>query len=107
MERYLPVEWVSENIIQDAFNSGQYWERVKAGELNSVVEKDRHPNPPPSGEPLCTRSQYVVYRTLISGEFVAGVHQYLREDRTLGASGKPDPKRLVFEGRILAVRSKP
>ena len=99
------MEWVPEDIIRDIFNSGQYWERAKSGELNAVVAKDTHPNPPPNGETFCTRSQYLVYLTP-SGEFVAGVHQYLREDRTLGASGRPDPKRLVFEGRILAVRSR-
>ena len=31
---------------------------------------------------------------------LARVHQYLRPDGTIGASGKPDPKRLL-EGNIL------
>lgn len=34
------------------------------------------------------------------GNEVARVHQYLRTDGTIGASGKPDPKRLL-EGRTL------
>jgi hypothetical protein len=34
------------------------------------------------------------------GNEVARVHQYLRPDGTIGASGKPDPKRLL-DGGIL------
>jgi hypothetical protein len=31
---------------------------------------------------------------------VAVMHQYLRPDGTIGASGQPDPKRLVVEGDV-------
>ena len=50
-------------------------------------------------EPTCTRSQMISYRSQDSNE-IARVHQYLRPDGSIGARGKPDPKRL-FEGGIL------
>jgi len=34
---------------------------------------------------------------------VALVHQYLRRDGSLGASGKPDPKMLFDRGELLYV----
>lgn len=35
------------------------------------------------------------------GNQIALVHQYLRRDGTLGASGLPDPKWLLHEGEVL------
>jgi hypothetical protein len=34
------------------------------------------------------------------GDEIARVHQYLRPDGTLGAAGRPDPKR-IFENGVL------
>lgn len=81
------------------FNSGRYWERARAGEFLIVVIEDRHPSLTKANEPFCTRSQMVSYRDANNDE-VARVHQYLRTDGTIGASGKPDPKRLL-ENNIL------
>ncbi len=53
-----------------------------------------------AGEPVCTRSQLVTYFDA-DGERVAIVHQYLRQDGTLGASGLPDPKWLLHGGEVL------
>jgi len=50
-------------------------------------EKRKYP------EPRGTRSQTIRYADS-NGQWVAVVHQYLRPDGTLGATGKPDPKRL-------------
>jgi hypothetical protein len=47
-----------------------------------------------------------VYYYTQDGNPIAVVHQYLRPDGTIGASGRPDPKRLFLEDRILAVRSR-
>jgi hypothetical protein len=41
------------------------------------------------------------------GQRVAVVHQYLRTDGTLGASGRPDPKRLLEGGVLYAVSAIP
>ena len=100
-----PTRWVPKDIIRQAFNAGQYWEKVKSGVLVPTNLKDRHLDEPSKREPEYTRSQYIIYRNP-NGEFVAGVHQYLRPDRTLGASGKPDPKRLIVNGILWVVRSK-
>ena len=51
-------------------------------------------NPHPRQGPPGTKSQYIRYFDA-NGEFVADVHQYLRPDGSLGASGRPDPKRMV------------
>lgn len=93
---------MAKDIIRGAFNAGNYWQRAESEEFIQVIEKEKHPFPPPRGEELCCWSQYVVYRTR-DGRFVGGVHQYRRQDGTLGGSGKPDPKALIHEGRYLKV----
>jgi len=100
----LPVEWVTEEIIRQDFNDRHLYDKVKSGELTSIIKRSSHPSTAPPGEPVCTWSQIVIYYTR-SGEPVAVVHQYLRPDGTIGASGLPDPKRLFLEDRILSVRS--
>lgn len=61
--------------------------------MREIVLKERHPAPPRSGEPLCTKSQIISY---ICGDLeIARAHRYLRPDGTIGGSGKPDPKLLV------------
>lgn len=79
------------------FNDLGFWERVKAGELNAVVTDNRHPSLTKAREPLCTYSQEVSYRDSDNNE-VARVHQYLKPDGEIGASGRPDPKRLLVDG---------
>ena len=79
------------------FNEGMYWEKTKTGILKTKVVADNHPSSPRAREPVCTRSQYVIYIDK-SGQKVAGVHQYLRRDGKIGASGRPDPKELLVNG---------
>ena len=81
------------------FNDGNYWQRAKEGEFTMILLKDRHPSRIEADEPICTMSQLVSYRDRSDSE-VARVHQYLRPNKTIGASGKPDPKRM-FTGGIL------
>jgi hypothetical protein len=83
--------------MQRRFNEGRYLERLQAGELSATVMDDRHPALTVAAEPFCTRSQMISYRDL-DGNEIARVHQYLRTDGKLGASGKPDPKRLYEDG---------
>jgi hypothetical protein len=97
MVRPLSSRTVSAPHLRRLFNQGRYWERVQAGELRQRVLKDAHPSPPRAPEPICTRSQTVAYVDT-QGTRVAIVHQYLRADGTLGASGRPDPKRLLVDG---------
>jgi len=98
-------EWVTPETIRQAFNSCQLWQRLKSGELYQTVFSERHPDPPTKSEPLCTWSQMCVYWTQ-NGQPIAMVHQYLRPDGTIGGSGKPDPKRILVENKLLAVRAR-
>ena len=84
------------------FNAGSYRQRAQAGEYRQVLRRDGHPDQPLSGDPVCTRSQLIVYVNS-SGERVAAVHQYVRPDGALGGSGMPDPKRLLIEGVLYLV----
>jgi len=92
-----PVRYVSAAIIRQLFNEGKYWERALAGELVMHLGSDRVPRRLPPGEPPGTRSQIIYYYDA-EGEPVAVVHQYLRPDGSLGASGRPDPKQLLIDG---------
>lgn len=103
----LPIDKVAEEIIQQLFNRGQYQERLLRGELRTVVIKSRPPkNLPPGepqpfwGEPPGTLSQVLAYKER-NGNTVAIVHRYWRPNGTIGASGKPDPKRLYLADRIV------
>ena len=85
------------------FNDGLYWQRALAGELVVRMARDSHPSAPKANEPFCTRSQTIIYLDA-QGQRLAVVHQYLRQDGTLGASGKPDPKKIWKDGRIYEAR---
>ena len=87
---------ITEQEIRKLFNDGLYWSRAKQGDLRQILIKEKHPSPPRSSEPICTLSQILSYVDATDNE-VALVHQYLRPDKTLGASGIPDPKRLLKE----------
>jgi hypothetical protein len=93
----LPIVRVSQKELRRRFNEGRYWERLQAGELHAFHRRDKHPAPPLSEQPHCTRSQEVSYLDLDDQE-VARVHQYLRPNGTLGGSGRPDSKRLLEDG---------
>jgi len=84
------------------FNDGRYRERALQGEFTQMLRKDGHPSAPAANEPFCTRSQIIAYVDG-AGQRVAIVHQYLRRDGSLGASGLPDPKRLLLDGVLYAV----
>lgn len=99
------VEWVSEHIIRQIFNERGIFAKVQSGELVAHMKKDSHPKQPLGNEPICTRSQILFYCEK-KGKPVAIVHQYLRPDGTIGASGLPDPKRLFFKDRIVSVRTR-
>jgi hypothetical protein len=50
-----------------------------------------------AAEPFCTHTQEISYLDAANNE-VCRVHQYLRADNTIGASGLPDPKRILENG---------
>jgi hypothetical protein len=100
MKRIEPTE------MQRLFNEGGFWERAKSGELTMVTLEHRHPALTAANEPFCTHSQMISYRDSNDNE-MARVHQYLRPDGTIGASGKPDPKRLFCDGELYRLVKKP
>ena len=81
------------------FNDGHYWNRAQSGEFTIAVLYERHPALSAAHEPFCTRSLLLSYRDQGNNE-VARVHQYIRPDGQLGATGQPDPK-LLFEDGVL------
>ena len=93
---------VSPDFLRDLFAEKDLWYRSMTGELHTVNIADGHPSPSQSGEPFCTRSQRLAYVD-DAGSAVAQVHQYLRQDGTIGASGKPDPKLILHDGTVYGV----
>ena len=91
--------------MRQKFNDGKFWELVKSGELAAIVTDSRHPALMAAAEPHCTYSQEVSYRDADNTE-VARVHQYLRPDGTIGASGLPDPKRVLVDGVLYRLTKK-
>src|SRR5271168_3101803 len=81
------------------FKRHRFLEKVKSGELTEQTTRDTHPTRTVAAEPFCTRTQEVSYLDSTRNE-VARVHQYLRRDGTIGATGRPDPKRLVIRGQL-------
>jgi hypothetical protein len=68
-----------------------------------IVASEGKPNAR-AGEPIGTLSQRVEYWDTDGAALykIAVVHRYLRPDGTLGASGLPDPKRVLHDGVIYA-----
>jgi len=89
------------------FNNGDYQERLHRGELVERINPGGNGLPNPKLRlPAGTRSQIVSYVDQ-QGITVAIVHQYLRPDGTLAASGKPDPKFLLEAGQRYALDTRP
>lgn len=80
------------------FNKGKYWERVKSGEL-AAKGRSNHLTRPEAKQPWCTYTETLAY-TEASGIELARIHQYRRQDGSLGGKGKPDPKRIFLNGVI-------
>lgn len=75
------------------------------GEYVEVLVDDR-PAPAQADQAPGTRSQLISYRTE-EGFELARVHQYLRPDGSLGGSGRPDPKRVLFGGILHRLAKNP
>ena len=100
MEGSPPVRRVPVWELRRLFNERGLFEAAQQGTLSIRLRTDKHPARPKAAEPVCTRSQAVDYLD-DSGRIIAVVHQYLRRDGTIGASGRPDPKQLLHDGELL------
>jgi hypothetical protein len=88
------------------FNRGRYYERTLSGELKAVPRRDSTPVRTKANEPAGTHSQEVSYLDAANEE-VARVHQYIRVGGVVGASGLPDPKRILENGILYRIRKQP
>lgn len=87
---------VDEWKMREIFNKSGYLQDVGEGRIRAEVMRNKHPNWIAAWVPFCTYSQEISYRLVADGSEVARVHQYFRPDGTLGASGRPDPKRVMI-----------
>jgi hypothetical protein len=97
----LPIRAIPEQEIRKIFNERQYYHRLATGEIWEDLLDNPHATPKRSGQPYCSHSQLIAYRERNSNKKVAIVHQYLRPDGRIGASGKPDPKWILGDKEIL------
>lgn len=93
----------SKTRIRQLFNASQYPAMIENGELEVEALRDSHLKRKHHGEEPCTRSQTLRFKDA-EGRWIVEVHQYLRQDGTIGASGQPDPKRMRHQGRILLAK---
>jgi hypothetical protein len=89
-------------VVRNHFNTGDFAGALGRGELLEGLWSDRHLRKPRK-EPYCTRSQVLIYWTPERTP-VAMVHQYVRPDGSLGASGRPDPKLVVIGDTVYGTK---
>lgn len=89
------------------FNKSQFPDMIEEGKLKPVYLRNSHlKEPETKHEPYCTHSQIIRYLDP-AGQWIIEVHQYLRPDKTIGGSGKPDPKRLRIENVVFIAEIQP
>lgn len=86
------------------FNEGGYVDRAKQGEIREVVTHSGTPSPE-IGLPLGSQSQMISYLDK-NGTELARAHRFVLPDGSIGASGKPDPKRLLQDGTLYRIEKK-
>ena len=97
------VKYISPSDIRRMFNESQYPGMIADRTLTPEYLRDAHlTNPEAVGEPFCTRGQMIRYYDS-SGQWIVEVFQYLRQDKTIGGSGRQDPKRLRSANAVFAV----
>jgi hypothetical protein len=93
----LPVQRVSRSELRRLFNQHQFYHRLRAGSLQSVILRS-YLAPASAGQLPGAEAQIVVYKD--GQHAVAAVHQYVNPDGSLGASGMPDPIGVVIRGTV-------
>ena len=97
------VEYISPKSIREIYNRSQYPSMIAGGQLNSLYLRNDHlKEPEKRGEPPCTHGQTIRYSDM-DGQWVVVIFQYLRPDKSIGGSGRPDPKRLRIGNKIFIV----
>ncbi len=93
-----PFERIPVDEMRQKFNGSGYWEKVKSGRWTAVLMESRNSKALPQ-ETVEITSVMLSYRDE-DGKEMARVHQYERPDKSLAASGRPDPKRLFIDGNL-------
>ena len=94
------INYIPAPLIRQMFNESQYPQMILDGRLIPELLRDSPlKNPRRCGEPPGSRGQLIRYRNK-SGQWLVEIFQYLRPDGTIGASGRPDPKRLRIGNTI-------
>jgi hypothetical protein len=96
-----PVKYVSASEIRAIFNDGRFEDLVAYGALSEKLIREG-PASAQANQSPGTKSQIVAYLDS-RGKQVALVHRYLRPDGTLGASQRPDPKKVLRDGVLYAL----
>lgn len=99
-----PVKYVSASEIRTIFKDGRFEDLVAYGVLSEKLIREG-PASVQANQPPGTKSQIVAYVDE-HGKQAALVHQYLKPDGTLGASGKPDPKKVFRNGIVYVMDEK-
>ena len=92
----LPIQRIPVDEMRQRFNEGGYWEKVQSGEWTAHPLESRVSDAL-TDEKVQITSVMLSYRDA-NGDEMARVHQYMRPDLSIAASGRPDPKRLVQNG---------
>jgi len=92
------VKYVSASEIRSIFRDGRFEDLVAYGVLSEKLIREG-PAGDRANQPPGTKSQMVAYVDN-HGKQAALIHQYVKPDGTLGASGKPDPKKVFQNGTL-------
>jgi hypothetical protein len=84
------------------FNEAKFVERAKTGEIREQVIHSGEPSAE-IGLPPGTKTQMISYLDSTGFE-LARAHRFLLPDGTIGASGKPDPKRMFKDGKLFRIQ---
>jgi hypothetical protein len=99
-----PIKRVTHEELCKCFNDGGCWEKVTSGEYTEVLLEENI-STLLTQETVEIRSQMVSYRDKENNE-ISRVHQFVRPDGSLAASGRPDPKRLLIDGILYRLHKK-
>jgi len=81
------------------FNRGKFYHRTLTGALRAQTRSRKPVSLRSRGPADAAWQHFIVYLDPVTGDEVALVQQYEREDGSIGASGLPDPKWVVRAGR--------
>src|SRR5690349_6153950 len=99
--RSMKSEIASQEFIRQRFLEKRILERAAKGELAVKILHTGTPAPS-SGQDEGTRSEYIAYLGP-DGRTIAEAHRFVRLDGSIGASGMPDPKMILYMGTIYSV----